>query len=114
MPNRKIMNFIKQLVTSKKFILAILIILITAVYSFFRVSTRVKNMKKRLNNLEAEAKNLDKEVKVLDKKLQHVNSKEFIEEVARKELGLVKPGETLYIVIEGRDGGQENESSKNQ
>lgn len=92
----------------------ILIILITAVYSFFRVSTRVKNMKQRLNSLKAEAENLDKEVKVLDKRLQHVNSKEFIEEVARKELGLVKPGEALYIVVEEETGGQENESSKNQ
>ncbi|MBM7623882.1 FtsB family cell division protein [Sporohalobacter salinus] len=112
MPNKKIINFIKKIVASKKFILIVLIILISAVYSFFRVSSRVKNMKERLNNLEAQSESLDREVKVLDKKLEHVNSKEFVKEIARKELGLIEPGETLYIVVDEKVGGRKNESDK--
>lgn len=114
MLNKKVLSFVKKLITSKKFILILLMILVSsAIYNFFCVSARVKGMKQKLNNLEAEAENLNREVKVLDKKLKHVNSEEFIKEVARKELGLVKPGETLYIIVDENNGRQKNEAKKN-
>lgn len=92
--------FLKYIMNSKKVILVVLIVLIGIIYSFFQANIKVKSMKNKLNNLEQEVKVLDREVEVLDQKLAKVNSEEFVEEIARKELGLVKPGEILYITID--------------
>ncbi|SJZ73887.1 FtsB family cell division protein [Selenihalanaerobacter shriftii] len=93
-------KFKKYAKTSKKLMIVSLIILVSIVYSFFKADAKIKNMKHRLRGLETEAKKLNREVSILNRKLDRVNSNEFIEEIARKDLGLVKPGETLYIIIE--------------
>lgn len=92
--------FLRYMMNSKKLIVIILLVLILIVYNFFQINTRVKNMKQKVNNLQRQAKVLNREVEVLNQKLKKVNSKEFVEEIARKELGLVKPGEILYITVE--------------
>lgn len=48
---------------------------------------------------EEYAKALDQN-KELKQRLQQVNSVEFIELTARKRLGLVKPGEVVYKIVE--------------
>jgi|GEM_PF-2984220 len=107
--NRKKNNEIKnnssflQLVASKKLLLVVVLILAGVAYSFFQANTKVEKMKKELNNLQLQANALEREVDVLNNKLKKVNSKEFIREIARKDLGLVKPGETLYIVVDEED-----------
>lgn len=60
----------------------------------------VRNLRMR-----AEIASLDKEVDALNLRnaqllteLEQIHSPEYVEQVAREELGLVKPGEQLYIL----------------
>ncbi|NLM97500.1 MAG: hypothetical protein GX175_07830 [Halanaerobiaceae bacterium] len=39
----------------------------------------------------------------LEEELENVNNPEYIEKIAREELGLVKPGELLIIPVEETD-----------
>jgi cell division protein FtsB len=103
---------LKSIIASRKFILIAFILLIVIIYSFFQASARVKRMKNKLNNLERQVQSLDREVEALDKKLQEVGSKNFVEEMARKNLGLVKPGEILYITIDEDKSNKDKRAEK--
>lgn len=62
------------------------------------------NQHKLLKELETkrdkdvrEVKNINNEIKNLELEIQNSSSLEFIEKVAREELGMVKPREIIYV-----------------
>ena len=62
-------------------------------------------------NLTAKSRKILKEKKKdLEKELKLVNEPEYIEEQARKQLKLVKPGEIIYII----DGDKKDNDKKNK
>jgi cell division protein FtsB len=66
----------------------------------FRLQKEVARIKEKNNNLEEENQKLREEVKRLK------SDKRYIEEIARKELGMVKEGEVIYqfdIPSKGRE-----------
>ncbi len=85
---------------NKKFLLLILIcFLILGFLTFFgekgilhlfRLQKELKEIKERTAKIEEENQKLKEEVRRLQKE------KRYIEEIARKELGMVKEGEIIY------------------
>ena len=73
-------------------IIVISIIVVSLIYGIFIV----KNMSKLLS----ENSELTKQKKSLENELKNVNKPEYIEEQAKLQLKLIKPGETLFILGE--------------
>ncbi len=65
----------------------------------------IRHLQRELIQLEAEKAKIQKEIERLSARLAERENLKLIEYLARKELGMVKPGEELYILIE--DGEQE-------
>ena len=54
-------------------------------------------LKERKQTLETQMKNEEKELKKVKVALDKMDTIEFIEKQAREKLGMIKPGETVYI-----------------
>ena len=63
--------------------------------------------RKEISALQEEIVRLQKENEVLEKEISALNSDDDIEVVARRDLGLIKPGEESYIVIPEDEGEKE-------
>ena len=64
------------------------------------------NIGKQLNErkrIEEETKMLLSEKEALQEELRNINSKEYIEDQARKRLKLARPGETIFIIESEED-----------
>jgi len=75
------------------FVLYFLVVMTKGCLSNRKVIARYEAVKKNY----AQALDLNKELK---QKVQTINSDSFIELTARKRLGLVKPGEIVYKIVE--------------
>lgn len=88
-------------ITMKRLVSFVLLFFFLAIiYNFYQGYQEERGMKSKIMVLQGEIEKLDRTKKDLQEKTKHINSKDFIEIVAREELGLVKKGETLYIVVE--------------
>ncbi len=81
------------------FVLILVLLLILGIFTFFgekgifnllRIQKEVARIKEKNAKLEEENQKLREEVKRLQ------TDKRYIEEIARKELGMVKEGEIIY------------------
>jgi len=89
-------NFIK----SRFFKVLLIFLLVFTVYKFFVNYQQINKLKNKIDSLE-NAITLAEEDKIeLQKELKNIDSPEYIEKIARDELGLVKPGELLLIPVE--------------
>lgn len=70
---------------------ALVIVVAVAVYHLFSLHRAVDEEKNRQKALEAEKAKLENE-------LEQVNSDAYVEDKARGELHMVKPGEVIYVV----------------
>lgn len=61
------------------------------------LNKEIGQLKQRIDDLEEENKGLKEELEAMK------NDPEYIESLARKELGLIKPGETKYKFIEPQE-----------
>lgn len=83
----------------KKLFLAVIVIVVL-VWAFSSLPTKLKQeqqiakLKKELREEQARNKALQQEISKLK------NDKAYIEQIARKTLGLVKPDEEAYLVVE--------------
>jgi cell division protein FtsL len=60
---------------------------------------RSQQLNSQESRLQTEIDDLQSRYERLQALEQYLNSDEYIEEVAREQLGLVKPGETAFIVV---------------
>lgn len=67
----------------------------------YRIMSDYKKVQEENQRLKAEKKSLEEELK-------HVNEPEYVEQQARQQLKMVKPGETMYILPQEE---QKNKSS---
>jgi len=83
------------------FIIAILVAIgfARAYYQNYKVNTEIKNLQDQINRLEY------KKLESMEI-LKYVSSDAFIEEKARNELNLKKPGENLLIIKSASESGQ--------
>lgn len=74
----------------------IFVALVWMVYPSYQ--ERLKQQKARID-LEQRIEEMRKKNEVLKKESVRLQSKDYIEQVARQNLGLVKPGEIAYLVV---------------
>ena len=79
-------------------IIGILIwIAISIGFAFIEQQMEISILKERKQTLETQMKNEEKELKKVKVALDKMDTIEFIEKQAREKLGMIKPGETVYI-----------------
>jgi len=61
------------------------------------LNKEIAQLKQRITGLEQENKGLKEELEAMK------NDPEYVESLARRELGLIKPGETKYKFIESQE-----------
>jgi len=61
------------------------------------LNKEIAQLKQRIAGLEGENRRLNEELEAMK------NDPEYFESMARKELGLIKPGETKYRFIESKE-----------
>lgn len=71
--------------------------------SFVKSSFDVLKSKDRLDEINEEVRVLENEKTEIEKDIEYKKSDEYIEEKARNELNLIKPGEKVYVVMGGDD-----------
>jgi len=95
-----------------KVIIMIIIFIIIMTFigiKFFINCRKIGSLEGRIEVLsekieEAENKNME-----IKKELENLNNLEYIEKIARKKLGLVKPGEVLLIPVEEKENEGNND-----
>lgn len=87
MPKRK---QIKHLVIS--------ILLLFLSYGLIRSALEVYRGEQRMKDLESEVIGLQNKRKELEESIKYKQTNEYIEEKARNDLNLIKPGESVYVV----------------
>lgn len=99
----------------KKAMVYILIIVI-AIFAFkLMINIRkVNQMEDRLYGLQQQVENQIEENNELKEEIERVKSPEYVEKVAREELGLVKPGEILLIPVEEDQDDNKDEKQEQQ
>jgi cell division protein FtsB len=99
------MNFESFL--KKAMIYLLIIVIIVFAFQLINNMRKVNKMESKLNKLQQQVqKEIDRNEE-LKEEIERVKGHDYIEKVARDELGLVKPGEILFIPVE-----EENEEDE--
>ncbi|NMB91276.1 septum formation initiator family protein [candidate division WWE3 bacterium] len=85
-------------VTKFKYMLGTLILFIVSI-SLIKSSFQVFKSKNRLDVIKREVAELEMEKEQLEQDIKYKQTEEYIEEKARNNLNLVKPGEKVYVVV---------------
>lgn len=90
--------------SSSRFKLLVLVIGLAIVVAvgikFYLGYQELKAMDRKIASLKQDVKQLKEQKKELKAEIERVNSEEFVQQIARKKLGLIKEGEILYITVE--------------
>jgi cell division protein FtsB len=73
------------------------------VISFGQQFSKINSIDKEINGYLQEKKVLAQEQKTLENEISLLQNKSYIERIAREDLGLIKPGETLLVPGEEGD-----------
>ncbi len=82
----KIMNFI------------LILVVVYALLTFVNQQSKLNSYKKDISYYSTRKEELKEKKEELSATQENVNSKEYIEEVARKQLNMYLPNETVYII----------------
>lgn len=67
---------------------------------------------KRISDINKDISALEKQKQALETDIKYEQSDEYVEEKARNELNLIKPGEKVYVVEKSEIGGVEGQNSQ--
>lgn len=81
--------------TRRRIMIGLIVVLVLGLFSFSIFN--IFSLKKEQHEAEAQKKELMEEKKQLEKELQEVNDLSNVEEQARNQLKLIKPGETIFL-----------------
>lgn len=84
----------------RKFKLIHMVILFIFLYVgliFWNQRNLMKNLEARRQEVLGEVQTLEKEIEELNKEIENSGTLQFVEKVARDDLGMVKPREIIYI-----------------
>ncbi len=95
------MNNKQDKISIKKrlFIIIGAVFFLVVVINFYQGFYTLREKNAEIERLEEDISQLQGETKEVEKKLEYLESEEYVERMARKQLGLVKEGERLYINI---------------
>ncbi len=79
-----------------RLLLTVVVVVLVVVFSIS--AKNIIDLKIEQNQLKKENKELRAQKKKLEEELEQINDENYIEEQARKQLNMVKPGEILYIL----------------
>ena len=82
-----------------RYIIGAVILLIISVV-FIKSSLDVLKSKERLDEINSELSSLNEEKEKIEKEIEYKQTDGYVEEKARNELNLIKPGEKVYVVVE--------------
>ena len=91
---------VRDILASRLFKVLIIFILIFTAYRFYLNQREINRLEREIEQLIAEVNLAEEKQAQLQEEIEHINDLEYIERIARKELGLVKPGELLIIPVE--------------
>nr|WP_202710121.1 septum formation initiator family protein [Sporosalibacterium faouarense] len=74
-----------------------LIIFIYGISSFFNQQGMLNELDNKKAIKEKEVRKLTQEIEELEDKIKYSNTPEYVEKIARDELGMVKPWEVIFI-----------------
>ncbi len=94
--------------------LVLLLVLGYILFSFGRVYYQIHQLNLKKSALERELHALERENRALIEKVRLVQTDAYIEKLAREELGLVKPGETIMVPAFPGDAKPLKETDKNR
>lgn len=84
------------------------VFLVFATISFTKTTLDIVKSSKRIDDLNAEVSELEKQKSGLEAEIGYKKTDEYIEERARNDLSLIKPGEEVFVVIEKEEEGAED------
>lgn len=90
--------------------IVISILLLTLSFGLIRSSVGIFKGGKRLTDLESEVSSLQDRKYELEENIEYKKTDEYVEEKARNDLNLIKPGEIIYVIS---GPGSEEYSPKN-
>ncbi|MBU5313304.1 septum formation initiator family protein [Tissierella carlieri] len=64
---------------------------------FWNQRNLMKNLELKKQEIASEVQALEKDIENLNKEIENSDSLQFVEKVARDDLGMVKPREIIYI-----------------
>ena len=91
---------IRRFFASRLFLVAGLVILGILAFSFARAYYQDYRLREQIKNLQEQAKQLEKKKFESVELLKYVSSPAFVEETARTELNMKKPGENVLVVTD--------------
>ena len=77
--------------------LLLLCLLMYTLVVFSHQRTMMKDLATKKTSIETEINDLSRDIDILNKEIEKSGTLEFIEKVAREDLGMVKPREIIYI-----------------
>ncbi len=102
--------FMRRFFGSRLFLIVLLVLAILVALNFARAYYQDIKIREEIKQLEQEVKNLEqRKIESLDI-LSYVTSKEFVEEKARTELNMLKPGENSIVIQQDTNRIEEKES----
>jgi len=91
----------KQVFYSQWFLLVLFLLAIFLIFSYIRAYYQESRVRSEIDSLHEEVESLEaKKIKTVEI-LKYVQSQAFVEEKARTELNLLKPGEKMAIIPSG-------------
>lgn len=90
----------------------IIIIALIAAFNFYQNMVKLNQIENEIEEIEAQIARAEAENEELKEQIDNSSSYEYIEEVAREKLGLVKPGEKMFIPVEEEDEESEEEEAE--
>lgn len=98
----------KEIFVNRLLIISI-IALVISTFLFFRQSSKISKLKNEYQNQIKTQEALGEKVEELKKQIKGVNSLEYIEKIARQELGMIKEGESVYIEEDNENQGEQGD-----
>jgi len=90
----------KDFLLNPVIITIVVVIAAAAAFNFYQNMSRMSQLENQIEEIEAQIVQAEAENEKLKTQLENSDSNEYIEEIAREKLGLVKPGEKMFIPVE--------------
>ena len=103
----------KNFFRSKYFVFCLVLILIFVLVAMAKEAYRYYGVGQEIRGLESKIEDLKKSNEELAREREYFNSKQFLEDEARKKLNMVKEGESVIMISE-QDQPEEDKSQEQQ
>lgn len=96
------------------FLLISTLIIVMLLFSYFRQRSVIANLMEQSRALSLKQEETNKKIDELIISIQNSNSLEYIEKVAREELGMIKSDEKIYVDEENETKEETNQETQNE